>query len=220
MSSWTLAPCLKCLFDEFDLIAPDRDHTTDGSIGDDDHQNTDSDHNPDNNGFVCAIDVDKDLRASFTMEDVVQYLLGECRKSNNVGLDRGRINYIIYKRRIWRADTGWIEEYYDGENPHDQHVHISCEHDLNYVNDTRTWGLIERFGGGLPVDQTEFNKLFSQALTDVKIQDLKFPNDTKRNLSWRTWIGYSDGRADVGRVEKKVDDLTKLVTDFINGAKQ
>lgn len=146
MAPWRLAPCLDILNKEIWEIAPDRDDDSDGTIGDQNHQETNSDHNPDANGFVCATDRDKDLHTSFTMEDVVQYLLGECRKPNNVGKDYGRINYIIYNRRIWRADNNWVQETYTGSNPHDKHAHISCEHDLNYINDTRSWGLVERFG--------------------------------------------------------------------------
>ena len=153
MSSWKLAPCLAVLNAELEQIAPGRDHASDGTIGDAAHQGTDSDHNPDKNGFVCATDRDKDLHASFTMEDVVQYVLGECRKPNNVGLDRGRLNYLIFKERIWRADNEWREEPYTGESPHTEHAHFSCEHDLNYVNDTRPWGLTSKFGDDVTKDE-------------------------------------------------------------------
>jgi len=166
MSSWKLAPCLKVFNDELEAIAPNRDHASDGTIGDEAHQGTDSDHNPDDNGIVCATDRDKDLRASFTMEDVVQYLLAECRKPNDVGKDRGRLNYLIYNKRIWRADTGWKQEPYTGSSPHTEHLHGSCEHDLNYVNDTRTWGLIERFGGET-VDSAQEDRIAKKAADQV-----------------------------------------------------
>lgn len=164
MANWTLAPCLTVLLAEIRSVAPNSDRASDGTIGDTAHQATKSDHNPDKNGYVCAFDKDKDLRASFTMEDVVQYILSECRKPNTVGLDRGRLNYIIYNRRIWRADTGWKQEVYNPRtehpNPHTEHAHFSCEHDLKYVRDTRSWGILEKFGPKKEEDFMEKSQFF------------------------------------------------------------
>jgi len=171
MVSWVLEPCLGKLFDEFDEIAPNRDHATDGAVGDTSHAASSSDHNPDETGNtphedadhdndVHAIDVDKDLRADFTMEDCVQYILSECRKEGTSGKDRGRLKYIIYNKRIWKASNGWRQEAYTGTNAHVEHAHFSCEYDDKYSNDTSTWGLVDKFGGGFMGfinNQTEFN---------------------------------------------------------------
>jgi hypothetical protein len=147
MASWYLVPCLKELFAEFDRIAPGRDHASDGSIGDATHQqNPTSDHNPDSKGAVHAIDVDNNLNASFSMEDVIQYFVAECRKNNPNGTDRGRLKYFIYNRRIWSASTGWKQENYTGSSAHTEHAHFSCEYAPEYEKDTASWGLVERFG--------------------------------------------------------------------------
>jgi hypothetical protein len=146
MASWYLVPCLKELFAEFDRIAPNRDHASDGSIGDAAHQAEKSDHNPDSKGAVHAIDVDSDLKASFSMEDVIQYFVAECRKNNPNGTDRGRLKYFIYNRRIWSASTGWKQENYTGSSAHTEHAHFSCEYASEYENDTSSWGLVEKFG--------------------------------------------------------------------------
>lgn len=157
---WNLIPCLHTLFDEFDAIAPNRDKASDGAVADEAHYaGGTSDHIPDEESAylrnkdadttneVHAIDVDSDLReADFTMEMVVQYLLGECRKSNSVGLDRGRLRYIIYNRRIWEAKDGWVEKEYHGASPHEEHAHFSAEYDTPSESDVSTWGLVERFG--------------------------------------------------------------------------
>jgi len=157
MANWVLIPCLKTLFGEFDAIAPDRDHASDGSIGDTAHQQESSDHNPDETGKVPthdadtinevhAIDVDSTLRAPITMEDCIQFLLAECRKDNSVGTDRGRLKYMIYRRRIWKASNAWREEPYTGSSPHEEHAHFSAEYITSMESDTRTWGLIDKFG--------------------------------------------------------------------------
>lgn len=179
MSDWYLVPCLKALFAEFDAIAPGRDHASDGSIGDAAHQaEPTSDHNPDSKGAVHAIDVDSDLHASFTMEDVIQYFVAECRKS--VGTDRGRLKYMIYNRRIWSASTGWKQEAYTGSNAHTEHAHFSCEYAANYENDTSPWGLIGRFDDVSEQDVTNaLTKFFkvTQQENPEKLPESKIGHD-------------------------------------------
>lgn len=53
---WQLAPSLISLETEADRIAPRRSRVSDGSIGDPNHSNRISDHNP-SGGFVHAIDI-------------------------------------------------------------------------------------------------------------------------------------------------------------------
>lgn len=235
-----LIPCLEKLFDEFDQIAPGRDHTTDGWIGDDSHSASVSDHNPDETGNVPthdadsvnevhAIDVDKDLRESFTMENVVQFLISECRKSS--GTDRGRLKYIIYNRRIWKASNGWKQETYTGSNPHDKHAHYSAEYDTKYESDTSTWGLIERFGGG-DVSEAEvtsaLEKFFKREVTktpdgtttNITSQigrdalDQFIPNGTRNNEKGSAWAVIKDLGTQLMALRA---DVTALAgKDFVN----
>lgn len=148
MADWVLIPCLKALFAEFDRIAPSRDHTSDGSIGDTAHQNEVSDHNADEVGKVPihdadrinevhAIDVDSDLRESdLTMEKVVQFLLGRCRS----GAEK-RLRYIIYNRRIWSASSGWVQKTYTGPSAHTEHAHFSASYETKLEASTASWHL-------------------------------------------------------------------------------
>lgn len=162
MADWYLVPCLKTLFAEFDQIAPGRDHASDGSIGDAAHQAEKSDHNPDSKGAVHAIDVDSNLNAPFSMEDVIQYFVAECRKNSPNGNDRGRLKYFIYNRRIWSASTGWKQESYTGSSPHTEHAHFSCEYASNYENDTNPWGLIPKFGDDMPTAEEIANAVWNR----------------------------------------------------------
>jgi hypothetical protein len=182
MASWYLVPCLKALFAEFDSIAPSRDHASDGSIGDATHQQEPtSDHNPDSKGAVHAIDVDSDLHASFTMEDVIQYFVAECRKNNPNGTDRGRLKYFIYNRRIWSASTGWKQEAYTGSSAHTEHAHFSCEYASSYENDTNPWGLIDKFGDDVSEQDVTnaLNKFFkvTQQANAEKLAESKIGHD-------------------------------------------
>lgn len=232
MASWILIPCLEELFKEFDKIAPNRDHASDGKVGDSAHSQEVSDHNPDETGNVPehdadsinevhAIDVDKDLNANFTMEDVVQFLLSECRKNNPNGTDRGRLKYIIFNRRIWEAKNGWAERTYTGQNPHDKHAHFSAEYDTSYESDTNTWGLIEKFGDSLMgMSQAEFNTLFAGAVSEVELYNKANTENPKQILKLYDFIVGADTTA-VDRIEKKLDTLTQLfnahVTAILEG---
>lgn len=237
MADWKLAPCLQVLFNEFDRIAPSRDHASDGSIGDAAHQaESSSDHNPDKNGIVCAIDVDDDLRASgFTMEQVIQYLVAECKKSNDVGKDRGRLNYFIYNRRIWRADGGWRQETYTGSSPHTEHAHFSCEHDSSYVNDKSPWGLIERFDSVSEQDVTnaltKFFAVSQQPAEKGGLPESKIGHDASSQGVPNPFGGYARQyevigqigaellavKADLANVADAVANLTHLVESHIAG---
>jgi hypothetical protein len=148
MASWILVPCLVKLRSEFNAIAPDRDKSSDGSIGDTAHQGSQSDHNPDETGNVPirdadkvnevhAIDVDVDLRVpGLSMENVVQFLLTRCRS----GAEK-RLRYIIYNRRIWSASTGWRQRTYTGANAHDHHAHFSSSYTTSHEASTASWHL-------------------------------------------------------------------------------
>jgi hypothetical protein len=235
VADWELAPCLVVLFHEFNIIAPNRDHASDGSIGDAAHQQTNSDHNPDKNGIVHAVDVDNTLNAPFTMESCIQNLVNECRKDNSVGLDRGRLKYIIYNRRIWSVSNNWAQENYTGPSPHTEHAHFSCEYDPKYANDTRSWGLVDSFGkDDLPMNQNEFNTLLANAFKDkavadsfldnIKVTDYAYTNKPQRVLSLRQWIGFSEGRSQIKDVldeisvlDADIEDLAKLVETHVSG---
>lgn len=166
----TLVPCLVALRDEFNALNPDRDKSSDGWIGDAAHADGPSDHNPDGNGNVHAIDVDETLGLdSVSMEDCVQTVLSRCRKNNDDPDNEARLKYIIYERRIWEAPS-WSESYYSGSNPHDKHVHFSAESDGKYANDAGPWGIEEKYGE-LEMDQKTFNSMYLKALQDTAIAD-------------------------------------------------
>jgi hypothetical protein len=148
--AWILVPCLVSLRDEFNRLAPDRDRGSDGSIGDGEHSQNTSDHNPDETGKtpsedadskneVHAIDVDEDLRrAGWTMGRAVQIIVTRHRQ----GLD-DRLQNVIYNERIWSRSWGWGARAYVGANDHTQHAHFGARYTTAQENDTRPWGLLE-----------------------------------------------------------------------------
>ena len=109
------------LRDQVNRAFPDRDRRSDGWIGDSSHskRGSASDHNPDDNGWVRAIDVDANLsddpKASYVFANQLRLLARRDR----------RLSYIIYSGRIASRRSLWRWRKYTGVNPHNTHIHIS-----------------------------------------------------------------------------------------------
>ena len=109
------------LREQFDDSFPDRDRTSDGWIGDSRHAARKSDHNPDEQGWVRAIDVDRDLSGKAKpdlMPDVADQLRILAKSDK-------RISYIIFAGQIASSKSLWRWRPYTGINKHDHHCHIS-----------------------------------------------------------------------------------------------
>lgn len=109
-----LALSLAILRAEVDWLWPRRQRVADGWIGDVAHQARVSDHNPDADGIVRALDV--------TCEGIRPRMLV------NGALAHPATEYVIWDRRIWSRDADWRAAPYDGPDPHTSHVHVSIRH--------------------------------------------------------------------------------------------
>lgn len=128
--SWRLARSLVVLRDEINALAPNRDKSSDGTIGDESHQARHSDHNPNEAGVVLAADFTHDVEAGADMD----YISDKIAKSNHPAFQ-----YVIFAGFIWskgRADEGWRE--YNGSNPHNHHCHVSVGGDYDNI---QLWGI-------------------------------------------------------------------------------
>ena len=111
------------LREQIDDSFPDSDRTSDGWIGDTRHSHRVSDHNPDANGWVRAIDIDRDLFKGSkpdVMPDLADQLRAACRSKSEK-----RISYIIFDGRIASPILNWKWRTYKGANPHKKHAHVS-----------------------------------------------------------------------------------------------
>lgn len=109
-----LALSLAILRAECDWLWPRRQRVSDGWIGDEAHQGRISDHNPDREGIVRALDV--------TCAGIRPRMLV------NGALAHPATEYVIWDRRIWSRDNDWRAAPYDGPDPHTAHVHVSIRH--------------------------------------------------------------------------------------------
>ena len=111
------------LREQIDDSFPDRDRTSDGWIGDARHAHRVSDHNPDAQGWVRAIDIDRDLYRG-SKPDVAPDLADQLRSACKSKSEQ-RISYIIFEGRIASPILGWKWRKYTGANKHNHHIHIS-----------------------------------------------------------------------------------------------
>jgi hypothetical protein len=102
---------------------PDRDRTSDGWIGDVRHSARPSDHNPDAEGIVRAIDIDRDLSGK-AKPDLMPDLADQIRLFAKRDKSK-RISYLIFAGRIASPRMGWRWRKYSGINPHNSHLHCS-----------------------------------------------------------------------------------------------
>jgi hypothetical protein len=157
MTAPHLVPCLVTLRAEFNAVAPGRDKGADGWIGDPAHQARTSDHNPDAQGRVLAVDIDSTGPWPVSFDDLVE----KCRGDD-------RLEYIIWNRRIASRDQGWTWRTYTGtSDPHTGHAHFSARHDHTGNNSTASWGLET---GMLPISKgasSEDVRLCQMMLNDL-----------------------------------------------------
>ncbi|WP_318307017.1 hypothetical protein [Amycolatopsis solani] len=139
--AWRVARSLEVLRAQLNTIAPGRDRSSDGGIGDAAHASRDSDHNPwfhlpgDPTGIVTARDFTHDPAGGLDGQRLADTL--------EQGRDR-RIKYVIWNRRIMAGDAGpspWEWRTYRGANPHTKHLHLSVLADAT-CDDTTEWALV------------------------------------------------------------------------------
>jgi hypothetical protein len=118
--AWHLNPALTAFRQAVNAAYPARDKTSDGTIGDAAHQARTSDHNPDPDGSVDAWDMDTDLTGPDGYYDLdsqaIEWLKGVFQAHESS-------SYWIHEGQIASRGQGWRRRDYDGDNPHNHHVH-------------------------------------------------------------------------------------------------
>ena len=112
------------LREQIDDSFPDRSRLSDGWIADARHMRAGkSDHCPDAQGWVRAIDVSRGLFQGSEpdiMGDLVDQLRFACKSKREK-----RISYIIFDGRICSRILNWKWRTYKGANKHVKHAHFS-----------------------------------------------------------------------------------------------
>jgi hypothetical protein len=120
-----LVKAAETLRDQVNANYPDRDKASDGWVADARHLSRgNSDHIPDNEGWVFALDLDRDLYGKpkpDVMGDLADQLRIAARNGDN------RIKYIIFDGRICSRILNWKWRTYKGANKHTHHMHVSFD---------------------------------------------------------------------------------------------
>lgn len=127
--AWRLANSLTRLRDQINAAYPNRNKASDGTIGDTSHAASSSDHNPNSQGVVNALDLTHDPANGFDA-----HALAERLRTNR----HPNLRYIISNSRIASAGTGWEWWKYSGSNPHSKHVHISVGNPTTTTGDGKS----------------------------------------------------------------------------------
>jgi hypothetical protein len=115
--------------EQVDDSFPERLRKSDGWLGDARHSTRTSDHNPDANGCVRAIDIDARLSDD---KGLSTYLADQIRQ---YGKTSKRISYVIHQEKIASPLLGWRWRKYKGINKHNHHIHISFKSDQDLNSD-------------------------------------------------------------------------------------
>ena len=142
--SWRVALSLNVLLHQINEHAPNRDKRSDGSIGDTNHRNRTSDHNPwilDPPGpnVVSARD--------FTHSPATGCDIGEIFEAIRLSKDR-RVKYMIFDWQICSSYpahgyAAWEWRPYTGPNGHRTHGHMSVQPSKFLYDDPSLWQIGE-----------------------------------------------------------------------------
>ena len=120
---WHVAPSLIALRAEVNSRWPNRDRSSDGTIGDSLHQAGTNSHNAvghpggpsvGSTGAVHALDI---TSSGIDVDTVLDAVIGDAR-----------VWYVIYGGRIWSRTNGWVARSYSGD-PHTTHIHVNLRED-------------------------------------------------------------------------------------------
>ena len=139
-TGWHLAPGLVTLAVQVNAAYPDR-HAADGTLGNKTHRASASDHNPDSDGTVRALDIGE------VVEDDAMTVAEAIRESKDI-----RVKYVIHEARMY--SFYWKDGYppftwrpYKGANLHWNHVHISTR--PSYDTHRADWAIGQKGGDEL-----------------------------------------------------------------------
>jgi hypothetical protein len=159
--AWRLANALVTLRNGVNEKWPNRDKTSDGTIGDAAHASRSSDHNPwlavDGVGVVRALDIDVDgIDPGWYAEQL--RLAG---RNGDTRLTGG--GYVIFNRRITTPDfTRWVA--YTGDNAHTKHVHVSLSQNRAGFDRKDPWVFLQSGGFLMALSDLEQRTLFNRVM--------------------------------------------------------
>jgi len=208
------------LLRQVDTKYPGRNRSSDGWIGDAAHRTRKSDHNPDPDGVVRALDITNDPRVGLSSRKMAENILASRDP---------RIDYIIADRRIafsskQQGVMPWTWKAYGGTNPHDRHWHLSVRrgpHDdpaMWHLDGTPAIGAVGELPAvqpALPADTSRRTRMAK------KILDYEARRDSRGNLAvYALPTSDGGGTVEVAGINNKYhpEEFSKL-RDLVHASK-
>jgi hypothetical protein len=141
ITNWRIALGLEKLRGQLNAKFPNRSKVSDGGIGDPNHQNRNSDHNPwvidGRMGVVTARDFTHDPAHGCDCTKLAESI----REARDA-----RVKYIIWNRRICtpvpkNGMPAWAWRPYTGKNGHTHHLHLSVKPSKSLYDSQSAWSL-------------------------------------------------------------------------------
>ena len=168
--AWRMAKSLETLLAQINALAPGRDKSSDGGIGNAEHSARTSDHNPDVDGVVKARDFTNDPAHGMSSQALAEAL---------VASRDPRIKYIISNRKICsgtqQGQPAWKWRDYTGVNPHNHHCHVSVKRDAAHYDSVVPWMFELGAPATVPVTTIEVAPVLHRGSTGpsvVRLQEL------------------------------------------------
>lgn len=193
--TWRLAKSLETLRTQINAAHPGRNKASDGTVGNLAHQATKSEHNPDANGVVRALDITNDPATGVVSRKIAEALI-ESRDP--------RILYVISDAEICAsypvtkagiATPAWVWRPYTGANAHTKHVHISVSEEPTLYDDTRPWAIV----AGRSTKPAQFRSLVDGGFFCETPNDKKIPTSIRTNnpgaINASAWVKAYPGYA-------------------------
>jgi hypothetical protein len=226
---WRIAQSLAVLRNQINATYPNRNKVSDGTIGDAAHQAVASDHNPNPQGVVCAMDITH--HAGYFDAHALADRLITNRHPN--------LKYIVSNNRIAGAWTGWRWQKYNGSNPHTKHIHVSVgagedgHSRAGTYDDPSPWSINapqpapqqpKLQGGELPMNPQQENHAYQIVLgrpmehggsgrTGFKfIVDAQPEIDAKREVERQKDVYIQALKNDLNTLKQQADELAKRPT--------
>lgn len=130
-----VAPSCRAVLDQANQLWPTRSRASDGTVGDARHSTRASDHNPDAQGWVHAVDLTHDPASGCDAHAWARRIVA--RRDPRVAYVIS--NGMIANSRPIGGRPAWAWRAYRGVNPHTKHVHVSIHHTTTARSDVSPW---------------------------------------------------------------------------------
>lgn len=164
--SWRVADSLTVLKEQVNARWPDRSKASDGFIGDTAHAQTNSDHNPNAQGVVCAFDITHDPANGPDIADLFVSFRADPQPD---------VKYLIANGQIAFPHRSTAQDAYPygGVDPHTNHIHVSVGvgsdgHSApGTYDDTTPWSLPGPAAQGVLTMESDVQAAFAAIRSDV-----------------------------------------------------